>query len=110
MPVVIMETNFIAKSSVLALVMVAVLLIAGCAQSQSIADIKNPANVGKTVTASGTVQKTLKIGSISGYTLKDSAGNTIAVSSATLPKEGSSMTVSGVLTKGTVFDYYIQTG
>ena len=109
MPVVDMETNFISKSFVAALVMVAALLVAGCAQSQSISDIKNPANVGKTVTVSGIVQKTLKIGSVSGYTLKDSAGDTIAVYSEALPAEGSSMTATGVLTRGTYFDYYVKT-
>jgi ATP-dependent Lon protease len=98
----------IAKSFVAALMIFVVLFAAGCVQSQKIADIKNSDHLGKTVTVSGTVQKTLKIGAISGYTLKDSAGDTIAVSSETLPKEGSSMTVTGVLTKGTVFDYYIQ--
>jgi hypothetical protein len=103
-----MKANFITKAFVAALMIIVVLFTAGCMQSQNIADIKNSDHVGKTVTVSGTVQKTLKIGEISGYTLKDSAGNTIAVSSETLPKEGSSMTVSGVLTKGIVFDYYIK--
>jgi len=103
-----MENDIRSKVFVVALMFIAAIFTMGCAQSQSIADIKNPDHVGKTVTVSGTVEGVLKIGGISGYTLKDSAGNTIRVSSEALPAEGSSTTVSGVLVKDSLLGYYIK--
>ena len=55
----------------------------------------------------GVVQTTLKIGSLSGYTLKDNT-DTIAVSSQQLPKEGETITVRGTLMHDTLFGYHIQ--
>ena len=72
-----------------------------------IADIKNEDHVGKTVTVMGAVQNTVKIGSLSGYTLKDDT-DTIAVSSEQLPKEGDTVTVTGTLMHDTLFGYYIK--
>lgn len=72
-----------------------------------IADIKNENYVGKTVAVRGTVQATLKIGSLSGYTLKDDT-DTIAVSSQQLPKEGETITTRGTLIHDTLLGYYIQ--
>jgi len=82
-------------------------LLAGCAQN--IADIKNPEHVGKTVTVSGTVEGVIKLGPISGYTLKDSNGDKIGVAAERLPAEGDKMTVKGVLIKDTLLGYYIKT-
>ncbi|MBD3398616.1 hypothetical protein GF412_05235 [Candidatus Micrarchaeota archaeon] len=64
--------------------------------------------VGEKVTVSGTVDNTVKLGSLSGYTLTDDEGNSLRVSSGSLPKEGKSVTVSGVFTKDSLFGYYLQ--
>jgi hypothetical protein len=72
-----------------------------------ISTVKTADNVGKSFTISGTVVSSFKIGSLSGYTLKDST-DTIGVSSQTLPKENTTMTVTGVLMKDTIFGYYIK--
>jgi hypothetical protein len=64
--------------------------------------------VGEKVTASGTVENTIKIGSLSGYSLVDENGNKITVSSKSLPAEGSKKTVSGVFMKDSLFGYYLQ--
>jgi hypothetical protein len=72
-----------------------------------IADIKNEAHVGQTVTVRGVVQTTIKLGDLSGYTLKDDT-DTIAVSSEQLPKEGATITVTGTLMRDTLFGYYIK--
>ncbi len=101
----IMKNYFGIKAFALALMIIAAIFLTGC--TQSIADIKNQDHVGKKVMVSGTVEGVLKIGELSGYTIKDSAGETIRVSSETLPKEGSSKTVSGMLMKDSLFGYYI---
>jgi len=81
------------------------LLLCGCASK--ISEVKNEKYIGKTVILTGTVENTIKIGSLSGYSLKDDTG-TIGVSSETLPTEGDKITVSGVLIKDTIFGYYIK--
>jgi len=81
-----------------------VLLLSGCAQS--IAEVKDEEHIGKTVNLRGTVEGTIKIGQLSGFTLND--GDTIRVSSATLPEEGKTITVRGVLIKDSLFGYYIK--
>jgi hypothetical protein len=53
------------------------------------------------------VKNSVKIGSLSGFTLEDETGS-ISVRSDELPKEGVKVTVSGVLMKDTIFGYYIQ--
>ena len=80
-------------------------LLAACASS--IEEVKNPDNVGKKVTVSGTVKTTFKLGSLSGYTLEDETGS-ISVSSEELPKEGTKKRVTGVLIKDTIFGYYVK--
>ena len=84
-------------------------LLVGCTMT-TIANIKaNPDKyVGQKVTVSGTVKNTIKIGSLSGYTLDDN-GNSIGVSSKTLPAEGSTITITGTVMKDTIFGYYILT-
>jgi cytochrome c-type biogenesis protein CcmE len=77
------------------------------ANASKIADIKNEAHVGKSVTVRGIVESTIKLGSLSGYTLKDDT-DTIAVSSEQLPKEGDTITVTGTLMHDTLFGYYIK--
>ena len=82
------------------------IFISGCI-STNIKDVKNSDHVGKRITVYGTVQNTIKIGSLSGYTIKDNT-DTISVSSETLPKEGSQVSVTGVLIKDTLLGYYIK--
>ena len=75
--------------------------------SQTIEEIKNEDHIGKTVSVRGTVESTIKLGQLSGYTLSDNSGETIGVSTEDLPKEGSTVTARGVLMKDTLFGYYI---
>jgi hypothetical protein len=82
------------------------LLIAGCG-TKSISDIKNEDMVGKTVSVKGTVESTVKLGSISGYTLKDDTDK-ISVSAKKLPTEGETVTVKGVLMKDLLLGYYLK--
>ena len=63
---------------------------------------------GQKVTVSGTVENTIKIGSLSGYSLVDKDGNKITVSSKSLPAEGSTKTASGVFMRDSLFGYYLQ--
>jgi hypothetical protein len=74
---------------------------------KTVADVKNPDLVGKTVTVKGEVGTTIKLGPISGYTVTDDTG-TISVSSENLPKEGDTVKVSGTLIKDTLLGYYIK--
>lgn len=87
------------------LLLSALFLLTACASS--IEEIKNPDNVGKKVTVSGTVKTSFKLGSISGYILEDET-DSIGVSSQELPKEGTKKTVRGVLIKDTIFGYYVK--
>lgn len=84
----------------------AMIFISGCT-STMIEDVKNPDYVGKRVIVSGTVQNTLKLGALSGYTIKDETAS-IGVSSESLPAEGSEVRVAGILMKDTIFGYYIK--
>lgn len=88
------------------------LLLFGCAGigTTPIKDLNdNPKDfVGKEVTVHGTVQDTIKIGSISGYTIVDKEGHGIRVSSKSLPAEGKEITVSGTFIMDSLFGYYIQ--
>ena len=87
--------------------MVVMLVLVTACSSHTISEIKNESYVGKTVTITGKVDSSMKIGKISGYSLKDDTGK-ISVSAQNLPKEGETVTVSGVLIKDTLFGYYIQ--
>jgi RNase P/RNase MRP subunit p29 len=92
-------------TNVLFIILVLSLLV-GC--TQKISDIKNEEYVGKEVSIRGTVQGTIKLGKLSGYTLVDGDGNKIGVSSESLPAEGSTITVKGTLIKGPLLGYYIK--
>jgi hypothetical protein len=98
---------FITYKSMLLLLVLASLLLAGCA-TQSIKEIKSPDYVGKDVMIAGTVESTIKLGGLSGFTLTDKNGDSIGVKSDSLPKEGSTITVRGILIKDTILGYYIQ--
>ena len=88
-----------------AFVVLALILLCGC--TQRIADIKNDEHIGKTVVLSGTADNTIKIGSLSGFSLHQD-NESILVSSETLPKEGDSVSVRGVLIKDSLFGYYVK--
>ncbi len=89
------------------LVLFGLLFVATACSAQKIVDVKTADNVGKKVTVSGIVESTIKLGSISGYVLKDDTGK-ISVSSENLPKEGDSIKVTGTLVKDTILGYYIK--
>lgn len=90
----------------LALFLTTLLLLSGCSVDD-ISDIKSEEFVGKTVTVKGIVQDSIKLGKLSGYTLKDDFNNTISISSKNLPEDGSTKTVKGVLMKELIIGYYI---
>ena len=70
---------------------------------------KNPLDYeGKEVTVHGTVQNTIKIGQLSGYTLVDEEGHGIRVSSKALPAEGTEITITGIFVRDSLFGYYIK--
>jgi hypothetical protein len=94
------------KQIVFVLLVVLLILVTACS-AKNIADIKNEDNIGKTVTIYGTVESSFKIGSLSGYSIKDDSGE-IGVSSESLPKEGENITITGVLMKDSIFGYYIK--
>ncbi|HJX06254.1 MAG TPA: hypothetical protein VJ461_06100 [Candidatus Nanoarchaeia archaeon] len=85
----------------------ALFIITGCS-TKTVKEIKSEEYIGKDIAIAGTVGATVKIGSLSGFTLTDKNGDTIGVKSDSLPKEGSKITVRGVLVKDTIFGYYIQ--
>jgi hypothetical protein len=87
------------------LLLAACLFLIGCARS--ISDIKNEDMVGEKVTVVGIVKNSVKIGSLSGFTIEDETGS-IGVRTDELPKEGDKVTVSGIIIKDNIFGYYIQ--
>jgi hypothetical protein len=93
------------KIIVIAAILFAVLLLAGC--SAKISEIKKDDFVGKTVTVSGEVKNTVKLGVLSGYTIADKTGE-ISIFAKELPKEGKTVTASGVLMKDLIIGYYIK--
>lgn len=81
------------------------LLFTGC--TQTISEIKSQDYVGKEVVIKGTIENTIKLGDLSGYTLSDEK-DSIFISSQELPKEGDTKKVKGILMKN-ILGYYIQT-
>ncbi|MFW5705151.1 MAG: hypothetical protein ACOCXG_04900, partial [Nanoarchaeota archaeon] len=57
---------------------------------------------------SGEAQGVIKIGDLSGYTIVEDDGDSIAISSKDLPEDGTEVTVRGTLMKDTIFGYYIK--
>jgi len=89
------------------LLLTLLLLGAGCG-TIAIKDILNEPDkyMGKEVMVEGTVQGTVKIGSLSGFTLVD-GNDKLAVSSRDLPAEGKRVVVQGTLMKEIFIGYYI---
>ncbi len=94
------------KKILIALLIIGLLVLTACT-SQSIKDVKNEENVGKKVTVKGNVDSSFKIGELSGYVVNDGT-DSISVSSDELPKEGTTVRVSGTLIKDSIFGYYIK--
>lgn len=83
------------------------LFLTGCA-TQQIKDIKNEEHIGEQVRVHGTVSSVISLGPVSGFLLKDKNGDEIAVGAKDLPAKGDELTVSGVLLKDSIFQYYIK--
>ncbi len=92
------------KKALMIALALALVLASGCAKD--ISRVKSQEYVGEDVTIKGSVEKTLKLGPVSGFTLKDETGM-IAVKSEALPAEGSKVKVKGTLMKDTLLGYYI---
>ena len=84
------------------------LLLFGCIGTIPLKDLNNnpSGHIGEKITVSGTVENTVKIGTLSGYTLRE-GNETIKVSSRALPGEGDKVTVSGTWNRDTLFGYYL---
>lgn len=89
------------KKIIFAIIILTILCFTLTACTTKIADIKaNPDNyLGKQVSVSGTVKNTMKLGEFSGYNLADADGNSIFVSSKSLPAEGAAKVVTGTIVK-----------
>jgi len=74
---------------------------------KDISDVRSDDMIGETVRIKGVVEGGISIGKISAFTVQDSTGK-IGVSANVVPTTGSSVTVSGVLMKDTIFGYYIK--
>lgn len=81
------------------------LLVVAC--TQTVAEVKSEKYVSKEVTVKGVADNTIKIGSVSGYTLTDKYGDSIIISSKSLPEDGKTVTAKGVLEKNNLLGYYI---
>jgi hypothetical protein len=73
----------------------------------TIETVKNEGYIGKKIIIRGEVESVVKLGDLSGYSIKDSTGS-IRVSSEDLSKEGEMKTVKGILMHDTIFGYYIK--
>lgn len=102
-----MKKSVLAGIGVIAVVVVIAVLVYYFIP-QPIREIKNEDYIGKKVSVRGTVESTLKIGQLSGYTLRDKNGDKIPVASDTLPKEGTTKTTSGILRRNILIGYYIE--
>ncbi len=81
------------------------LFLTGCGIDK-ISDIKSETYIGQTVTVKGTVENTIKLGELSGFTLSDGE-DSIFISSGNLPSEGSNQKVKGILRKN-LLGHYIE--
>jgi cytochrome c-type biogenesis protein CcmE len=86
------------KKILLLLLTISVLFLTAC--TMSVEEVKNEKFVGESVSVKGTVEGSIKIGDLSGYTIVDDNGDKIAVSSSDLPKDGKEVVARGTLKKG----------
>jgi hypothetical protein len=91
----------------IALLMISSLLLYGCAHT-TVNDINSDTSkyLGKKVVVSGTAVAPIQFGDLSGFTLKDDKSS-IMVSSDTVPKANSEVTVKGTVVKGLFTQHYI---
>jgi len=85
-------------------VVLALLALAGC--STKISDIKSNTDdyLGREISVPGTAVKSIKIGKLSGFTLKQD-DESIPVASSKLPDEGEKVTVKGTVNRGILGTY-----
>jgi len=81
------------------------LLLTGCSYRKT-AEIKNDYYINKTVAVRGIVEKSIKIGELSGFTLTDDTGS-IPISSKELPEEGKKVIVKGTMEHKPLLGYII---
>lgn len=95
--------------SIFLFLLVTVLLASGAGCGfVSVQELKeNPEKyLGEEVTVTGIVENSIKIGSLSGFSLKE-GDYSIAVQSKELPAEGKKVTVQGTVMKEVFLGYYI---
>ena len=89
------------------ILLIVTLLVSGCG-FVSVRELKEDPEkyIGKEIAVSGVVSNSIKIGTLSGFSL--TAGEySISVQSKELPAEGKKVTVQGVLMKEVFLGYYI---
>lgn len=94
------------------LLIISSIFISGCG-SMTVSELNanKEKYLGKEVSVIGIVGNTMKIGSLSGYSLIDEkTEETIAVRSKSLPEEGKKITVKGTLMKDLIFYYILVNG
>ena len=97
------------KTLLLLSAMIMTFLITGCSLgTQDIGEIKQDSYVGEQVSVYGNVSASLKLGGLSGFVITDENGNSIRVSSASIPGEGTQIRVSGTLMSDSLWGYYIK--
>ena len=74
---------------------------------QKVADVKHVELLNQTVTVRGMVLNNFKMGSLSGYRLKDGS-DSIPISSKNLATINTTVTVTGTLKTSSYFGFYIQ--
>ncbi|MBS3073723.1 hypothetical protein J4465_02930 [Candidatus Pacearchaeota archaeon] len=85
------------------------IFISGCG-SMTVSELNSNKEeyLGKELSVSGIVGSTMKLGSLSGYSLVDEkTGETLVVKSNSLPEEGKKITVKGTLMKDLMFYYLL---
>jgi len=91
---------------ILFLVLIILVVFSTTACVSSIKDIKKESNVGKKVIVKGKVGSSIKLGSLSGFTIEDDS-DSIFVSTNDLAEEGSNKIIRGTLEKN-ILGYYIE--
>ena len=79
-------------------------LLSGCIQS--VEEVKTEDYIDKRVAVRGVVEGSFKLGDLSGFVIEDRNGDSIFISSNSLPREGSLVVARGTL-KRNVLGYYI---
>jgi hypothetical protein len=78
--------------------------LSGC--MRSVDEIKSEEFINKKVAVRGVVEGSVKLGDLSGFVIVDGDGDSIFVSSNSLPGEGSTIVARGIL-KRSLLGYYI---